>query len=207
MLDIYTVPNGLWKQNCYVIVNSLKEALIIDPGSEGDRIASLIENLTVKPLAILNTHAHYDHIGAVDYLVNKYNIPFYLHTGDEKLLKQANLYKILFEATESILIPKIDAPIEIIAHDSGHINGFDISIIETPGHTNGGVCILLNKAMFSGDTLLPKGPATTNLPGGSLQRLTESLSLLRKLPGDITVYPGHGKPFLLQEFWEKYAAQ
>ena len=202
---MHSIPNGLWKQNCYIVFNYLNEALIIDPGSGGDKIGAAITDLAIKPLAILNTHAHYDHIGAVDYLVRRYKIPFYLHTGDEKLLTQANLYKILFEAKESISIPKIDIPIEIISRNRNYIDGFDISIIETPGHTNGGVCILLDKIMFSGDTLLPNGPAATNLPGGSRQKLVESLSLLKKLPGDILVYPGHGKPFFLQDFWKKHA--
>ena len=201
---MHPIPNGMWKQNCYIVVNFLNEAIIIDPGSEGEKIGAAIADLAVKPLAILNTHAHYDHIGAVDYLAKKYAIPFYLHTGDEKLLKQANLFKILFESTNSILIPKIDIPIETIGRNKNGIDGFDVSIIETPGHTNGGVCILLGKLMFSGDTLLPNGPATTNLPGGSAEKLVESLNLLKKLPGDILVYPGHGKPFFLLDFWKKY---
>lgn len=95
-LRISCFKNGVWKQNCYLVANQFNEALLIDPGSDLEGICSLISSLKVNPVAILNTHAHYDHIGAVSGLIKRYGIPFYLHAMDKKLLKQANLYRVLF---------------------------------------------------------------------------------------------------------------
>ena len=156
----------------------------------------------MQPVAILNTHAHYDHIGAVSWLLEKYKIPFFLHGQDEKLLKQANLYKILFENKNSISIPPFSEDFAKGPEDL-RVAGFSVRVIHTPGHTAGGVCLLIGSYLFSGDTLMPGGPGRTDLPGGDKVKLKDSLQKLRELPDDYLVYSGHGKPFMLQEFWNK----
>jgi len=201
-LHITTFVNGKWRQNCYLVSNAQREALIVDPGSDPEAIAELITELGVQPVAILNTHAHYDHIGAISGLIQKYQIPFFLHGQDEKLLKQANLYKILFETKNSISIPPFCEDFAKWPEDL-RVAGFSVRVIHTPGHTAGGVCLLIGCNLFSGDTLMPGGPGRTDLPGGDKIKLSESLQKLRELPEDCTVYPGHGKPFMLQEFWKK----
>lgn len=199
---VTTFVNGKWRQNCYVISNTMQEALIVDPGSEPEAIIELITELGVHPVAILNTHAHYDHIGAISGLIHKYLIPFYLHGDDAKLLKQANLYKILFETKNSISIPPFGE--DFAKEPEGlRLAGFSVRVIHTPGHTAGGVCLLIGSNLFSGDTLMPSGPGRTDLPGGDKVKLNESLQKLRELPDDYLVYAGHGKPFMLQEFWKK----
>lgn len=201
-LHVTTFVNGKWRQNCYLISNAQREALIVDPGSDPEAIAELITELGVQPVAILNTHAHYDHIGAISGLMQKYQIPFFLHGDDAKLLKQANLYKILFETKNSISIPTFGE--DFAKGPEGlRVAGFSVRVIHTPGHTAGGVCLLIGSNLFSGDTLMPGGPGRTDLPGGNKVKLKDSLQKLRELPDDYLVYAGHGKPFMLQEFWKK----
>lgn len=201
-LQVTTFVNGKWRQNCYLISNAQREALIVDPGSDPEAISKLINELDVQPVAILNTHAHYDHIGAISGLMQKYEIPFFLHGDDAKLLKQANLYKILFETKNSISIPSFGEDFAKGPEDL-HVAGFFVRVIHTPGHTEGGVCLLIGSNLFSGDTLMPGGPGRTDLPGGDKVKLKDSLQKLRELPKDYLVYSGHGKPFMLHEFWKK----
>jgi len=200
--QVTTFVNGKWRQNCYVVANAQRQALIVDPGSDPEAISELVTKLGVQPVAVLNTHAHYDHIGAVSGLLQKYGIPFFLHGQDEKLLKQANLYKILFESKTSVLIPPFGKDFAKEAEDLT-VAGFSVRVIHTPGHTAGSVCLLIGNDLFSGDTLMPSGPGRTDLPGGDKAKLRDSLNRLRELPEDHLVYPGHGKPFTLQEFWKK----
>ena len=201
-LQVTTFVNGKWRQNCYVVANAQRQALIVDPGSDPEAISELVRELGVQPVAVLNTHAHYDHIGAVSGLLQKYGVPFFLHGHDEKLLKQANLYKILFETKSSIPIPPFGEDFakgpEVLS-----VAGFSVRVIHTPGHTAGSVCLVIGNALFSGDTLMPNGPGRTDLPGGDKVKLTDSLKKLRELPEDYLVYSGHGKPFMLHEFWKK----
>lgn len=200
---VVTLPNGPWKQNCYVVFDTdSRRALVIDPGSDAPAILELISRDFLNPIAILNTHAHYDHVGAVSQLMEHFSIPFYLNLADSKLLKQANLYKILFGGKESIAIPK---PTHDLSQQSSilHIGGFDVNVLITPGHTPGSTCLKVGGDLFTGDTLLPAGPGRTDLPGGNRFELEQSISLLSQLPGDTTVRPGHGKMFELDSLWRK----
>jgi hydroxyacylglutathione hydrolase len=203
-LRVACFKNGAWKQNCYVVANHLDDALLIDPGSDLEGICSLISSLKVNPVAILNTHAHYDHIGAVSGLIRRYNIPFYLHADDKKLLKQANLYRVLFGSKVSIEIPSFDHD---FSEASGFLNikNFFIKVIDTPGHTDGSVCLAIGKNLFTGDTLISKKPGRADLPGGNKVKLNESLLKFDDFSGDHVVYAGHGAPFYLQEYRDIYA--
>ena len=199
-LTVNTVVNGKWRQNCYLLFNSDLNALLIDPGSDAEVIASRILDLELNLLGILNTHAHYDHVGAVANLQEKFNVPFYLNLLDEKLMCQANLYRIIFDGTEYIKIPKID--ILLPPHNSELVIGpFRVHSIFTPGHTEGGTSFLIGNFLFSGDTLMHSGPGRVDLPGGNAEKLNESFKVIKELNPDFLIYPGHGKPFLLKESW------
>jgi glyoxylase-like metal-dependent hydrolase (beta-lactamase superfamily II) len=199
-LTINTVVNGKWKQNCYLLFNSDLNALLIDPGSDSEIISSRILELELNLLGILNTHAHYDHIGAVANLQEKFKAPFYINLLDEKLMRQANLYRIIFDGAEYIKIPKID--VLLPAHDLELVIGpFRVRSIFTPGHTEGGTSFLIDNFLFSGDTLMYSGPGRVDLPGGNVEKLNKSIMVLKELNPDILIYPGHGKPFLLRESW------
>jgi len=173
---------------------------LIDPGSDADFIVKRILELKLNLIGILNTHAHYDHIGAVAKLQEEFKAPFYLNSLDNKLMRQANLYRIIFEGTEFIKIPKIDVLLSS-RNEKFFVGPFGVDSIFTPGHTEGGTSFLIDNNLFSGDTLLYSGPGRVDLPGGDAQKLNESFSILKRLDPNYLVYPGHGKPFLLKDSW------
>jgi hydroxyacylglutathione hydrolase len=192
VIIIKKIITGKWKENCFIIYNSAKDALVIDPGGKINEIVHFIEDNDLKILAILNTHAHYDHIGAVYELKETFSIPFYLHSKDQKLLKSANLYRMIFEGDKVIKIPKIDFYFDLI-NTPIHLGGFSIDILFTPGHTEGGVCIIIEDSVFTGDTLFAGKIGRTDLPGGNHQTLMKSLKVFSQLPHEFNIFPGHGK--------------
>jgi len=188
---VETFVNGRWKQNCYLIGSDRGNALIIDPGSDDEGIAARLDDLGWTPCAVLNTHAHYDHVGAVEALKKRYAIPFYLHDGDVELLRRANLYRLIFDSREVVQIPEV-------SHDLGELAGsltlgeFELGVMHTPGHTDGSTCFLLDGYLVSGDTLMAEGGGRTDLPGGNRDVLRQSHRKLSKLDGNLTVLGGHG---------------
>ena len=200
---VTTIPNGKWKQNCYAVsADATRAALLIDPGSDAPLIEHVLAKHGLMPVAIVNTHAHYDHVGAVDRLMSKYKIPFYLHCADQKLLKQANLYKLLFDSRDSIVIPQPTHELTTL-EPRIQLSEFEVNILFTPGHTQGSCCLLIDGDLFSGDTLLSNGQGRTDLPGGNKTSMLNSVELLRELPPTTTVWPGHGRSFALGSVWEK----
>ncbi len=190
--------NGRWRQNCYLIGSAQRNALIIDPGSDEAGIAARIEELGWRPLAILNTHAHYDHVGAVQGLKERYGIPFYLHEGDFALLRRANLYKMIFDSRKAVRIPDVDH--DVAAKSDGiEIGEFELGVMYTPGHTEGSTCFRLGDCLFTGDTLMAEGGGRTDLPGGNREILTESHDRLSQMDGSLKVYGGHGPEVTLAE--------
>ena len=190
-LYIKRIITGKWKENCYIVRNSRKKAIIIDPGSDYNSINKIICNMKIELIAILNTHAHFDHIGCVSRLKDRYNMPFYLHSNDDKLLQSANLYISIFNGNGYIKVPKIDFFYDK-TNISNNITDFNINIIHTPGHTYGSVCLLIEDVLFTGDTLFRGKIGRTDLPGGNKSLLNESLKKISKLPENLKIYPGHG---------------
>jgi glyoxylase-like metal-dependent hydrolase (beta-lactamase superfamily II) len=192
-LAVVTIPNGRWKENCYLVVDGSARALVIDPGSDATQIVTAIEKVGLKVLAVLNTHGHYDHMGAVAALQSRFGIPFYLHSADEKILKSANLYMKVFEGSEPVTIPRVDRYLDreelpIVIGD------FEVLVRFTPGHTPGGVCFGIQEVLFTGDTLLKGKVGRVDLPGGDKDALRQSLAGLGKINPDMRIYPGHGAP-------------
>src|SRR5215831_4490847 len=196
-VEVTTIINGKWRQNCYVISNG-SETLIVDPGSDAAEIAAVAEADGHQPLAILNTHAHYDHVGAVADLMDQYGAPFYLHGADEQLLKRANLYRIVFEGRDPVRIPAITHDISKLPA-TFPIGPFSITWLATPGHTAGSVCLLVDGHLFSGDTLMRGAVGRTDLPGVDRNRILASIQRLAELPPDTVVCGGHGPRSTLGE--------
>ena len=165
--------------------------MIIDPGGDEENIIKFIEDNNLNAVAILNTHAHYDHIGGINKLKDVYSIPLLLHSKDEKLLKSANLYATIFEGIGPIKIPDIDYFFDQIDIQD-YIKGFSIKVLFTPGHTWGSVCLLIEDCLFTGDTLFNGDIGRVDLPGGNKQVLNKSLKIISKIPKDTNIYPGHG---------------
>jgi hydroxyacylglutathione hydrolase len=198
LLSIKTIKTGRWRENCHIIQNSSKSALIIDPGPGCcNEILSLINVGGVKALAILNTHAHFDHIGSVADLKKILKIPFYLHSKDKKLLRSANLYRVLFEEEQHITVPAVDYFFDEITKPLA-FDGINVKVIETPGHTKGSVCFQIENCLFTGDTIFEKDIGRVDLPGGDEAELKESLKQLTKLPHNLKLFPGHGNSTTMQ---------
>ncbi len=198
MINVTRIVCGPLRQNCYIVSDQHHQALIIDPGDDFEIIDQALKDQQLIPKAIMNTHGHFDHIGAVQALAEKYQLPFYIHENDFKLTQQANHYTLLFRAKKPIKIPAEAQPLNNI--DALTVfKDHPISWIETPGHTQGGVCIMIDHNIFTGDTLMTSGAGRTDLPGGDQQQLQQSLQLLYQQADSLTAYPGHGRDFLLKD--------
>jgi glyoxylase-like metal-dependent hydrolase (beta-lactamase superfamily II) len=191
-LQVTTFVNGRWKQNCYII-SSAGDAIVIDPGSQADELISMIEKHGWRIHGIINTHGHFDHIGAVVPLQARYPAPFYLHKADERLMQRANLFRMVFEAPDAVKIPTIAQDISELS-EKFDVGPFSISWIPTPGHTEGSVCLQFENMLFSGDTLMQNAIGRTDLPGGNRDQLLASVKKLSTLPAETNVYGGHGAP-------------
>lgn len=180
---IKTIQVGSYEVNCSVVADGGK-AWIVDPGGDPERIVALLGELGCEPAGVLLTHAHFDHIGAIPALEGKWpGLPVYVHAGDVPVLTHPfNQFPPDY--------PAIRRPREL------RTDGWPsfLEVIETPGHTPGGVCYHLRGegVLFSGDTLFAGSVGRTDFPGGSFPELKKSLARLMQLPDDTRVIPGHG---------------
>jgi len=177
---------GKMAVNTYVVWDSKRgEALVIDPGAEPDAIRLALRGKALK--AILLTHGHIDHIGAVSAL-REGGIPVYIHKKDADMLVNPNLsLAAMFDLPESQGEADFDLTEGVM-----ELCGLTISVLHTPGHTPGSVCFLIGNILFSGDTLFEGGVGRTDLPGGDAAALNASVSRLIQMDPDIAVCPGHG---------------
>ena len=176
-MNIQKLTLGLYQTNTYLLANDT-EAVVIDPGYEADTILDALAGRTLK--AILLTHGHFDHVGAVKELVAETGCDVYIH------------------AAESTMPPMVTAGPLYFTHtyDEGDtvspIEGLELTVLHTPGHTPGSVCLLMGREMFSGDTLFACSFGRTDLPGGDPRKMMESLRRLASLQGNFFIHPGHG---------------
>ncbi|MGP4080905.1 MBL fold metallo-hydrolase [Pseudalkalibacillus sp. R45] len=191
-----------WKQltvgpvqaNCYLLWNGKREALIIDPGSEGDRINQEIETLGLKPSAILLTHAHFDHIGALDEVRSKWHVPVYLHQEELEWLGNPDLNgSSFFPMVQSVVMNEADHVLK--GGQNLEIDGFSCKVLYTPGHSPGSVSFYFKESelVVSGDALFMGSIGRTDLPGGDHKRLLKSIhNQLLSLDEETQVLSGHG---------------
>ena len=181
-----TIQVGAYEVNCTVLSWD-DAAWIVDPGSEADRIAELLEKSRLRPEAILLTHGHFDHIGAVPGLQAKWpGLEVYVNPADEMVLThRLNCFPPEY--------PPIEKPANL--RDARTLAGRrGVEPIFTPGHTPGGMCFYFpgEKLLLSGDTLFAGSVGRTDLPGGDMATLMDSVTSLKALPDDTVVVPGHG---------------
>lgn len=198
MLTIQRMPVGPIQTNCYILANE-KEALIIDPGAEAGTIRKMIERLAVTPIAILLTHTHYDHIGAVDEIREMFNLPVYVAPEEAEWLGDPS--KNLSQMTGSPFAIKpadhVFTPGEML-----EIGDFTFNVLATPGHSPGGVSFVFDKdkIVISGDALFAGGIGRSDLPGSNGRQLLNGIrEKLFTLPGDYNVYSGHGPETTIQK--------
>ncbi|WP_238948403.1 MBL fold metallo-hydrolase [Clostridium sp. YIM B02569] len=181
---IKTLIAGMYEENCYLIMDEgTKELAIIDPGGQPNLIEKEISRLDGKPKFILLTHGHMDHVGAVIELMNKLNIPFYISENEEQYMKND---EFVFGS-----LPKASKYLK--EGDTVSLGNNIIKVIETAGHTTGGVCFLVNDELFTGDTLFQGSIGRSDFPGGNGVKLIKNIKeKLLPLGDSVKVYPGHG---------------
>ena len=187
MLKVHAMALGDYQTNCYIIHDeNSKTCCIIDPGYDADFILDKLSSLGLTPEAILLTHGHFDHVGAVKELAAETQCDVYIHPDDlsmPPMMTAGPLYytKTYAEGTQLKLA------------------GLDIAVMHTPGHTPGSVCLLAENAIFSGDTLFRGSCGRTDLPGGNWATIIQSLKRLAALEGNFWVFSGHGGSTTLRD--------
>ena len=190
-MEIKTLVVGQLQTNCYLAYDKQsREAVIIDPGDDADFIIQQIKDLDLKPKFILATHGHFDHILAVLELKLAFKIPFLVNKKDEFLVKRADKTAGYFLKGEQNLTPMIDKSIK--ERDIIVFGKQKLKVLNSPGHSPGGVAFLSRGVCFSGDTLFKRAVGRTDYSYGSPKDLMNSIQKLLKLPDKTVVYPGHG---------------
>lgn len=186
-----TICVGSLEVNCYILAEGEgQEAIIIDPGEDAERIKKVLQKRRLKPHCVINTHGHFDHIGADD----KFDVPVYIHRKDVVLLRDPRLNLSGFFASGYT----VKAQIKIMEEGQEiSIGKIRLKVIHTPGHTPGGICLLLDSLqgnmLFSGDSLFYHGIGRTDFAGADEGVLINSIKeKLLTLADDTVVYPGHG---------------
>ncbi len=190
-MDIETIVVGPLEVNCYLVYESDgTDAIVIDPGDDVDLILNAADNLGVNVKQIINTHGHFDHIGGNRKLKEKTGASISIHKDDLELLRNAGDSAVRFGLT----VDSSPEPDELL--NDGQIieeGKMKFKVIHTPGHSPGGISLLSQQVLFTGDTLFAGSIGRTDLPGGSYKQLIESIkSKLFRLDGTCMVYPGHG---------------
>lgn len=195
-LIIRYITVGSWNENAYIVEYN-GHSILFDPGDDFEKLDFFFLQNKTNHIAILNTHGHFDHIGAVQDFKNKYEIPFYIHSKDKRVVYQANLLR-KFAGVEQILqSPKIDFYLDDLT--SFYLLDKEIKVHFTPGHSAGSVCFEIDNILISGDTLFKDSLGRTDLPGGNKTLLNQSVKFILDNFLNYQVYPGHGSPFILDQ--------
>ncbi len=193
MAEILKVIVGPLEVNCYIVFDrETKEGAVVDPGGDAEEIKAALRENGVAAKYIINTHGHFDHVGANGTLKETLNCPIAIHQEDEPLLEYAHDQAIMF-GVKTPKQPKAD----MLLKDGDEITfgRLRMKVIHTPGHTRGGVCLFMKeqKVLFTGDTLFAGSVGRTDFEGGSTKALMDSIKKkLLTLGDEVAVLPGHG---------------
>jgi glyoxylase-like metal-dependent hydrolase (beta-lactamase superfamily II) len=189
------LPVGEMGVNCYILENpETRQCLVVDPGDEAGRILAQVGDRKVE--AVLLTHGHFDHMGAVDAVCAATGAPLYIHSGDMNKLTDPNAnVSGIFGGNVTVQTPAI--PLE--DGDVVEAAGFPLRVMNTPGHTNGCVCYLLPEdgGVLTGDTVFAHGYGRTDFPDGDFHKLVDSFRRIMRITPRQTAWPGHEGPGLV----------
>lgn len=179
MLTVHTLPVGMLQANCYIVYAQGKaDCVLIDPGDEAGKLLSFLEDRGLVCKGILLTHRHFDHVGAAKPLSETLGCPVYLHEAD--LVQRA------------VFPYGSDYHTDTYEEDTVELAGLTFTVLHTPGHCPGCVCLQCEDILFTGDTLFAGGMGRVDFPGSSPRAMRDSLARLAALEENYTVYPGHG---------------
>lgn len=180
MLNIKQLILGNYETNCYILWGAdSQECIVIDPGYEPETVLDAVNALGKTVRAILLTHGHFDHVGAVREIFAQTDCDIYICPADCAMPENMTAGPLCYTCSYQ-------------EGDVLELASLRIKVLHTPGHTPGSVCLLCEESLFAGDTLFCGSCGRTDLPGGSWQQLQASLARLKALSGDLAVYPGHG---------------
>lgn len=189
-MNIKVIAVGPYEVNCSILWEDPEFAWVVDPGFDIEKITSLLDQNKLELGMVVLTHSHFDHISALNQLLDRRDIPVYLHRADEAFAFSPLNAMGPYQPTAR--------PMDLILDkDDGDIlegGGLKARIITTPGHTPGGWCLYFEaqNLLIAGDTLFAGSVGRTDLPGGSWDTLEESLQKLKALPDETRVICGHG---------------
>ena len=183
-MNIKTLILGPLQVNCYILWET-EQCLVIDPGFEPEKVMKTCEDLGLKIEAILLTHGHFDHVGGVKKIAEKTGCQVFLHPDELSLPPFITSGKLYYTDTYA-------------EGDEITLAGMTFTVLHTPGHTPGAVCLHFGDHLFTGDTLFAGSCGRTDLPGGSFATIKASLKRLASLPGNASIYPGHGEETTLE---------
>jgi hydroxyacylglutathione hydrolase len=190
-MRLQTLVVGPLQVNCFIVsCTETKEALVIDPGDEGERILDAVASADLTLTTVVNTHGHFDHVGANRLLVERTGADLILHQADVGLLQRAASHAALYG------LAAVPSPAPARFLDDGEVlqvGALKFEVIHLPGHSPGGICLLAPGHLFSGDALFAGSIGRTDLPGGDHDTLIRGIrSRLLVLPEATVVHSGHG---------------
>lgn len=186
-MEIKTINCGLLDTNCYILSEGT-DAVVFDPDGEKEKIYSLLEGLTLR--AVILTHGHFDHIGAVDDICRETGAELYINENDAEMLNDPNKNASFLLPASNIVCTA--SPLVFSGDTELHFGDIHLKVLHTPGHTKGSSCFICGNILISGDTLFRSGIGRTDLYGGSTEEEFASIRKLFALERDYEVYPGHG---------------
>lgn len=186
MLKIHVLTLGDYQTNCYILQDAARQdCLVVDPGYEPEIILSYLQEKNLTLQAVLLTHCHFDHVGGVKELAAQTDCRVYVCGRDLSLPPMLTAGQLYYTNTYA-------------EGEKLSLAGLELTILETPGHTPGSVCLLCEDAMISGDTLFAGSCGRTDLPGGDSRAMRQSLKRLAALEKNYQVFPGHGSATTLE---------
>ncbi|MGP6140395.1 MULTISPECIES: MBL fold metallo-hydrolase [unclassified Jeotgalibaca] len=201
-MELLALTVGPIQENCYFLIGENRDTIIFDPGAEADEIMNVIDVNNLKPFAIVLTHAHYDHIGAVNEIRKEYRIPLYQSSIEKEWLVDPTLNG----SGRQPLIPEvvIDKPADFYLDTMGptQIGPFNFELQHLPGHSPGSLVFLFKENGFAivGDVIFQGSIGRTDFPYGSQETLLQGIKEhIVPLPGDTVLFPGHGNPTTVEQ--------